>query len=69
MAKIDVISTHVFIKLTSTLDTIVTSLSLRNTPSSSPGRGRLTFNVSIVSFLSVCISRYRVLLAFLVLHR
>lgn len=48
MARIDVISTHVFIKLTSTLDTIVTSLSLRSTPSSSPGRGLLTFSVSIV---------------------
>lgn len=68
MARIDVISTHVFIKLTITLDTIVTSLSLRNTPSSSPGRGLLTFNVSIVSFLSKCISKYRVLLAFLVLQ-
>lgn len=48
MARIDVIHTHVFIKLTSTLDTIVTSLSLRSTPSSSPGRGLLTFSVSIV---------------------
>ena len=48
MASIIVIIDHVLMNVTRASDTIVTSLLLRSTPSSSPGRGLLTFSVSIV---------------------